>query len=150
MFKQDEKILILGALFHDIGKFVQRCTITKFSHNIEGKKFIDDNINLKESFTKIIGKDGYDKFLGIIENHHKPKTNIEKIVQEADWLSASERIDSSEKEDLEKSKDWSHKHLSSIFSKLKLTSDINEQPKYYKQSILLGNETTEIIPSRKI
>ncbi len=147
-YTQEERVLILGSLFHDIGKFVQRCNLGRsyFSHPVEGKKFIDDNVNIKTTITSILGdEENYEKFCNIILYHHKPKNDIEQIVKSADHLSASER------ELLEKAEEpneqWQHKFLSSIFSKIRLKSDSDIKAIYYNQDYLIKKNYKELIPA---
>lgn len=87
-----EKVLILGALFHDIGKFEQRCTKNpdKKKHQVLGVDFVDSGL-LKDKFIRILGEDGFNSFKNIISEHHRSKTiDLTGIVQIADHLSASE------------------------------------------------------------
>jgi len=144
---QEEKTLILGALFHDIGKFEQRCTGNpdrKFHEKlgtdlIESGRFID-------LFGKIIGKENINVLLNIISEHHnKNAQGLTKIVQLGDYISASERV---EKEETEAYQDqWKHKHLASLFGKIKILGDKNLTPRYYKHKLLTKNEYDVIIPS---
>lgn len=146
MYSKEEKILILGALFHDVGKFIQRCyKDLKFeSHPKEGMKFIDENINIKNSFIKILAsKENYDSFCGIILNHHKPKTKLEEIVQISDHISASERELLENKENLDEQ--WEHHFLSSVFCKVNLKSNIPVNTRYFNQKYLIKKNYKDLI-----
>ncbi|MFN3874135.1 MAG: HD domain-containing protein, partial [Ignavibacterium sp.] len=91
----EEKTLILGALFHDIGKFEQRCTKNpdKKYHQFLGKDLIKSG-RFVDLFIKIVGKDNLESLLNIITEHHnKNSAGLTKIVQIADHLSASERVE---------------------------------------------------------
>lgn len=149
MYSQEEKVLILGSLFHDIGKFVQRCNKDQAfkSHPVEGKLFLEENIGIKESLTKIIGsEEELLKVFNIILNHHKPKSDLEKIVQSADRLSASEReLLEVNEEDPERK--WENKHLASVFSKLKLMSSQGTEPRYFNHRYLIDKNYEELIPA---
>ena len=144
---QEEKTLILGALFHDIGKFEQRCTGNpdKEKHPILGVKLISEG-KFIDRFTKIVGAENIDVLKNIISEHHNSGAKgLTSIVREADRLSASERV---EKEETEVYQDqWNHKHLSSLFSKIKILSDRDLPPKYYKHSHLTKDQFDVIIPS---
>ncbi|MCX7878087.1 MAG: type III-A CRISPR-associated protein Cas10/Csm1 [Ignavibacteria bacterium] len=157
MYSQEEKILILGALFHDIGKFVQRCEKTYESHTSLGKKLLNDELDyfqdksfdLCPQFKKILGNsdENYNGFLNIILNHHSPNNDLEKIVQQADHISASERPELQKEESNEDI--WKHKFLSSIFSKLKLLpkEEVNNEKLYFKQKVLVKDNYDSIIPN---
>jgi len=149
-FTKDEKILILGSLFHDIGKFVQRCNIGRsyMTHQVEGKKFVEDNINIKASMTSILGsEENYESFCDIILYHHNPKNEnkLQGIVKSADHLSASERELLEKKE--EPDEQWQHKFLSSIFSKINLNSNQDSNPNYYNQEYLIKKNYKDLIPA---
>lgn len=149
MYSQEEKVLILGSLFHDIGKFVQRCNkdLSCKSHPVEGKLFLEENIGIKESLTKIIGsEEELLKVFNLILNHHKPKNDLEKIVQSADRLSASERELLEEKEE-DSERKWENKHLASVFSKLKLMSSQETKPRYFNHRYLIDKNYEELIPA---
>ena len=149
MYSQEEKVLILGSLFHDIGKFVQRCYPDRVlrPHPVEGKLFLEENLSIKEHLTRIIGsEEHFLAMLGIILNHHKPTTDIEKIVQAADRLSASEReLLEANEEDPERK--WENKHLCSVFSKLKLMSSEESKPRYFNHRYLIDKNYEELIPA---
>ncbi len=144
---QEEKVLILGALFHDIGKFEQRCTgnPTKQKHPVLGSLLIEDGRFLHR-FEKIVGTENIQSLKNIIQEHHtKDVKGLTAIVQSADRLSASERVD---KEEVEAYKDqWKHKHLASLFSKVRILSDEKVEPKYYKQEHLSKEQYDVIIPA---
>lgn len=149
VFSSEEKTLILGALFHDIGKFEQRCTGNpgKKYHQTLGGELIKSG-RFIDKFIKIIGEDNLSVLLNIIEEHHnKNAQGVTKIVQIADHLSASERV---EKEEVEVYQDqWSHKHLASLFSKMRLLNNEAIPPRYYKHKVLTKNEYDVIIPTGK-
>ncbi|NUN09544.1 MAG: type III-A CRISPR-associated protein Cas10/Csm1 [Ignavibacteriaceae bacterium] len=143
-----EKVLILGALFHDIGKFEQRCTKNpdKKKHQVLGVDFVDSGL-LKDKFIRILGEDGFNSFKNIISEHHRSKTiDLTGIVQIADHLSASERVNKESDSDTGTYIDWSNKHLSSVFSKIRLMSDSDVPPRYFRQELLTKDkENYEII-----
>jgi CRISPR-associated protein Csm1 len=145
---QEEKILLLGALFHDIGKFEQRCTGNPYKkyHQELGKELILSG-RFQHRFEKIVGKENINQLSEVILNHHKkdPANGITKIIQQADRLSASERVD---KEEVEAYQDqWKHKHLASLFSKIKILSNEQIEPKYYKHKLLTKKDYDVIIPT---
>jgi CRISPR-associated protein Csm1 len=135
---------------------VQRCENIREKHTIVGMKFLNDEIDffqntsfdLKTEFKKIFDNndDHYNKFLNIILNHHSPNNNLEKIVQEADHISASERPEL-QKEELNENI-WKHKFLSSIFYKLQLNpSNTNLDKLYFKQQLLIRENYSCLIPN---
>ncbi len=145
----EEKTLILGALFHDIGKFEQRCTGNpgKKFHQTLGKELIESG-KFIDRFIKIVGEENLQILLYIVSEHHnKNAQGLTKIVQIADHLSASERV---EKEEVEVYQDqWKHRHLASLFSKIKLLNDAPISPRYYKHKVLNKREHDVIIPTGK-
>lgn len=144
---QEEKILILGALFHDIGKFEQRCTgnPTKEKHPVLGGRIIEDG-RFQHRFEKIVGKENIMTLKNIIQEHHtRGVEGLTSITQIADRLSASERVD---KEEVEAYQDqWQHKHLSSLFSKIKILSKDKITARYYKHQTLSKTDYNVIIPT---
>jgi CRISPR-associated protein Csm1 len=145
---QEEKILILGALFHDIGKFEQRCTGNpnkKYHQNLGNELILSGRF--QHRFEKIVGNENIIQLADAILNHHIQKLddNLTRIIQQADRLSASERVD---KEEVEAYQDqWKHKHLASLFSKIKLLSNEEIEPKYYKHKLLTKKDYDVIIPT---
>lgn len=154
MYSKEEKILILGSLFHDVGKFVQRCANIREHHTIVGRKFFENELDIfkdksfdfKDYLIKVLGdEDNYKEFQGIIENHHKPKTSLEKIVQTADHLSASERPDLQIEEGHENI--WRHKFLCSVLSKINIKSTESVNKLYFNQLPLIKENYESLIPN---
>lgn len=148
MLSNEEKTLILAALFHDIGKFQQRCTGNpdKKFHQELGKELILSG-RFQHLFEKIVGIENISRLAEAIEFHHNKEINdsLIKIIQEADRLSASERV---EKEEVEAYQDqWKHKHLASLFSKIKILSNESSELRYYKHKWLTKKDYDVIIPT---
>lgn len=144
---QEEKVLILGALFHDIGKFWQRCTGNPLreKHPVLGAKLVDDGRFLHR-FEKIVGKENIAVLKNIISEHHNPSSKeLTFVVREADRLSASERVDMEEAETYQDR--WDHKHLASLFSKINILSTDKITPRYYKHKHLTKEQFDVIIPA---
>ncbi|ADC69271.1 CRISPR-associated protein, Csm1 family [Methanocaldococcus sp. FS406-22] len=82
--------LKIGALLHDIGKFLQRTTNKEFNgnHQTVGANFVEKNYE-KFGIDKDIVKDVVD----LIKEHHNKnkKTGLVGILRLADWLSSAER-----------------------------------------------------------
>jgi CRISPR-associated protein Csm1 len=145
MFSKEEKILILGTLFHDIGKFQQRCYSNSLGrHEILGEKYIEE---LKEYFITVLDNDekAFERFKNIIKNHHSD-TNDEliKICKLSDHLSASERVERAEYE--EPAAQWQHQFLSSTFPKIRLLNEVELNPRYYKHELLTKKNYKVLIP----
>ncbi len=119
---REEKTLLLGALFHDIGKFEQRVLNKHEKHSSLGAEFL---VSLENELQKILEDDSeaFKKSIEIIKRHHnKNETDVlVNLVRYADHLSASERVNFDE-EDNWKDK-WSHKFLTSLFSKIYLNDE---------------------------
>lgn len=143
----EEKVLILGALFHDIGKFEQRCTGNplRVEHPELGAALVDDGRFLHR-FEKIVGKENMAVLKNIIAEHHNPNSkDLTSIVREADRLSASERVDLEEAETYQDR--WDHKHLSSLFGKISIFSSEKISARYYKHEHLTKEQFDVIIPT---
>ena len=141
----EEKILLLGALFHDIGKFEQRCGVKiTTKHQELGGEFVDE---IKDEFLKIVDNDDarVQKIKNIIKNHHaKNEDELTQICRTADHLSASERVGFDEEDDWKDK--WSHKYLSSIFSKIYLNNKDGKQQRYYQHQVLTRDNYKILIP----
>ena len=146
-FTKEEKTLLLGALFHDIGKFEQRITNRRVPHTELGGLFFEE---FAEEITKILDGDteAFQEAKRIITDHHNKNSDrkLVNIVREADHLSASERVGFDEEDNLQEK--WSHKYLTSLFSKIYLRDEKSPQrnPKYYAQKLLTDKDYKIIIP----
>ena len=101
---QEQIVLQFGAFLHDVGKFQQRGMKKIKAHAVLGEEFVK-NLGLGEKIGRMVA------------SHHRPSSCCEmrklaEIVQEADQLSASER---EEKEDQEEV-DVSEEPLRTVFS----------------------------------
>lgn len=94
----NKETLYLAALFHDIGKLIERCT--------------EDWI-----------KEEKEELLKLSSYHHNPGSYEGRIIQLADWLASSERV-----EDEENTSQYNTVQLRSIFGTLNNQSIM----KYYK------------------
>lgn len=139
---QEEKILILGALFHDIGKFVQRCTDKSKSHPSKGIELVNEVSN---ELINILGSEAvFNRFKEIISTHHNPQDELARCCKEADHISASERVEKEANE--EGGTDWNNNFLCSLFTKIKLNSEIPVKAKYYKHEQLTKENYNALIP----
>lgn len=145
MYTKEEKILILGALFHDTGKFVQRCLSKYKTHQEIGFDIVEQH---KEIFMNILGnKEDYERMCGLITKHHNrgENDNLIKILREADHITASQRVELDYNE--EPGEKWSHIYLSSLFSKIRLNAKESlTDLKYYKQEVLTNKNYKAMIP----
>ena len=143
-FSKEEKALLLGALFHDIGKFVQRCGVTpKTKHQEIGVNLVNE---YKQHFEKIVGAENTGLVKTVIAEHHNgnSKNDFVNICRQADHLSASERVGFDQEDDF--SEKWSHKYMVSLFSKIYLTDPKNKNKRYYKHQPLTKKEYDILIP----
>jgi len=145
-FSLKEKTLILGTLFHDIGKFEQRCRDYKGkSHPSLGAEFIN---SLQDSFLNILDNstDAFDEFVEIVNEHHNRDNgnSLVSICALSDHVSASERVDLEKKE--EPSETWKHKFLSSIFSKVSILSEEKTPLRYFQHRLLDKTDYKILIP----
>lgn len=125
---QDE--IYVSALLHDIGKLIER---SKVYENKEVKKLFSDIKYSHARYTAFFLKTYSEKadWLGeqkseliqLAGYHHNPKNEYGKIIQLADWLASSERI-----EDIENTSIYNTVQLRSILGSLNKQSII----KYYR------------------
>ena len=98
--KIEEKILILGSLLHDVGKFQQRCESKRLgNHESLGYRFIE---LLQDSFLPILenDQDALKRLKEIVRDHHQNSyDNLVELCRKGDWLSASERVELAENEE---------------------------------------------------
>lgn len=130
--------LILGALLHDIGKFVQRAEANpRFQNHCHwGEKWFQDD--LSEKLTVIFNKDDKEIIRSAIANHH----TYEKYISLADAISAGmDRIELKDEED----KDPFTKRLTSIFSRISI-SDKDKKRKHYRLIFLDKKNFPDIFP----
>lgn len=133
--KKEYQSVVLGALLHDIGKFMQRAEVElsntskementlcpvyegRYSHKhvLWTDHFFENNIALPEGFDKsLLGR------LSAI--HHRPDNGIDEIITTADRFSAGMDRDSMESDE-EMSKDaYKRKRLRSVFESIELDS----------------------------
>jgi CRISPR-associated protein Csm1 len=142
----DEKeyhAVILGALLHDIGKFVQRVQInpTSQNHSHWGDEWFQNN--LAEKLTSVFGENEKQIIRSAISNHHEH----EKYISLADAISAGMdrvAIKAINLDDEEKGDPFTDR-LISIFSQV----SISEKPKSekYNKFVQLGKDRlNEIFP----
>ncbi len=142
---QEEKVLVLGALFHDIGKFEQRCENRRRPHEELGGILFDE---LKEYLLPVFDnneKNFNDAKIIILNHHSGQETEFVKIVKTSDHLSASERIKKEEPEP--GTNQWEHKLLTSVFSKVKLNIKKYTEPLFFEQRLFIEGEYDSIIPT---
>jgi len=132
--------LILGALLHDIGKFVQRAQDNPRSqdHCHWGEEWFQDN--LSEKLTGIFSEDNKETIRSAIANHH----TYERYISLADAISAGmDRIEIELKD--EEEKDPFTKRLVSIFSRISI-SNKDKKCKYHKLTFLGKNNLLDTFP----
>jgi len=120
----EERILILGALLHDVGKFLERAGFTEkieneridYAHPKIGAHFLKDYLKLDKDITDLV------------LYHHNPSNAPENIrdlcciLQLADWLSSGEREESEEKIDL----DRRYQCMISVFNRVKINKNTKD------------------------
>jgi len=153
MFTKEEKILIFASLFHDIGKFRQRCMPYNQSHPVLSAKFIDE---FMDNFKDVFPADENENFADIerikllVENHHGSNPDeLLPIIRSADHLSASERVEKELINDISNIQriDWGHHYLCSLFSKINLNSNTEVDLRYYKHQPLTKENYKVLIPN---
>jgi len=139
MIQNDEKLqeLVIASALHDIGKLFQRCKNRRYEKRdeieeslycpyIQGKNyfgyrhvlythgFLDE---YRDSLPRGLNPDH------IVESaakHHKPDTPLQKIVQQADWISAGHDRLFEEDENVPNATKYFEQPLKSIFSSVSL------------------------------
>lgn len=132
----EEKTILLGALFHDIGKFGHCCLkSTLKSHTEIGFELLQ---NLKESILPLLDSSelAFNELCDLVVDHHNHKNQLYL----ADKISSGSGID----DELLTEKTFSAKQslLSSVFSSVRLTSQKDVTPHFYNQ-IPMDNKPDE-------
>lgn len=144
----EERALILGAFFHDIGKFEQRCTGNpgRRYHQDMGVQLVASG-RFETRFQKILG-DRASTLTQIIAKHHdQTPDGLTSIVQNADRLSASERVEFETNSDGPAwTNRWGHVHLASVFGKIQLAADRRLEPRYFGQQVLTRQNFEALVP----
>ncbi len=134
-----ERVLVYGALLHDIGKAIQRANGMKYSHPVEGRFFIRDQADVL-GLTAI-----KEQVMDIVKNHHDNAgyNSLLGIVKNADWLSAKYDREKYKGEDFQ---EISTTPLQCIFSEIELE---NKRPtqKLYNPVVPLSKNIENHIPS---
>lgn len=113
----EEKILVLGALLHDIGKLVPG--FRKVTHQEAGEKFIQEVI---KGFDELKERISY-----MVKCHHQEESNnILKIIRNSDQLSAE-----AEREKRENEGNRSNEPLKSVFNLLNIGKPLPTEELYY-------------------
>ncbi|MCM8826481.1 MAG: HD domain-containing protein [Candidatus Omnitrophica bacterium] len=156
MDKEDlnRQAVILGALLHDIGKFVQR---TGEKLNEKEKKDAEMFCPKKNGYpTHLHAIFGEREIKKLVENtqwkdstnfalrHHLPDRYEDKLVQLADWLSAGERRDRESEEGIP---EVNQEPLISIFSQIIL--DDSKIIEYYCPVVKIEKKIEKIYPKLK-
>lgn len=145
----------LASLLHDIGKVVQRTGISikgslkgqedvfckfrnnycSYKHALYTVQFIEDNLKFLIN----------DECLKAAAKHHVPETNVEKIVAEADRLSAG--MDRRDEDDISKynKKSYINTRLYSVFQNINIGKEYKIQNYYY--NLLPLESTNNIFPA---
>jgi CRISPR-associated protein Csm1 len=145
MYLLKEKILLLSALFHDIGKFQQICLSEDKDHTELGARFIKENSTL---FKPLFGNDeqAFQRLCKVIEEHHVQNSDDEliKIIDIADKVSAEENHEDGNYGSSQK------KHfLLSTFSNVNLLSKKEKSKRYYRHEKLTKKNYEVLIPQKE-
>lgn len=161
MDKNTKYLISLAGFFHDIGKFYQRATHIKTSENQKKEfgyahaylSYRAINEELIEGFKAVFSKDEIDKILDGVY-HHKPNSEIQYLIQKADWISSSERakeetiynVDVLPEDQKKQLVEFAEQNprLRSIFENLKLNKEVIKSNYFYKISPL--NLSKDIFP----
>lgn len=163
--------IILSALLHDIGKFMQRAEISlsQQSKNMEGSicpvykgrhshkhvlwtnEFFEKEARNKRfpiDVTVSVSENVDDNCANFASYHHRPNTSFQRIIQQADFLSSGERLEKDAKEEITGKNSYKKIRLHSIFEKVNLGNNPGEPDKYrYELNHLVPNK--DIFPKLK-
>lgn len=135
----NENKILLSALFHDIGKVLERTKeykskelpekfqSSRYAHPKFSALFLHTLTKEKENITDFLKNNIDDEVIDLVLNHHDPQNEYELILQISDWIASSER----EKDETQKGS-YIDVPLRSIFSKV----DSDAKDLYYPLSTL--------------
>ena len=88
----EHTILVIGALLHDIGKFVQRASGSKEPHDVQGERYLEGKTKIHGNLALIPLFARYHHAIELKKFSERGRIrNLLRIVCEADSISASER-----------------------------------------------------------
>lgn len=134
----EEKTILLGALFHDIGKFEQCCSKSyPGCHTETGSELIK---SLKEEILPLLddSEPHFKDICDLVERHHQP----DSVLFSADKISAGKETKT--ETETEKSLTPDQIFLSSVFSSVRLSSVQNVNNRFYNQ-VALGTNNRDLI-----
>ncbi|PMQ01615.1 MAG: type III-A CRISPR-associated protein Cas10/Csm1 [Dictyoglomus sp. NZ13-RE01] len=124
----DDIKILLSALFHDLGKVLQRTNEynlkdlppkfqnVKYSHEGLSGFFLNTLVKNEKDITPFLKENITENVIDLVSFHHNPHNEYGIIIQVADWLASSER------EEDETQKNF-YVPLSSIFKKIDETAE---------------------------
>lgn len=152
----DNYDIAIAGLLHDIGKLVQRAGVPikdslkgqesvfckrqgnyyAYKHALYTVQFLEENLKM------IINED----IINMAAKHHVPENELEKLITEADWLSAG--MDRVEKETANHNKShYINERLHSIFENINIGKEYEKQN--YCYNIIPLNNSDEIFPTKE-
>lgn len=143
MIEQDERLIVLGSLFHDIGKVEQICTgnPNNISTLQSGYNLLDSS-RFRKLFEKILGSNNFVTLLTIFtDNKENNFSEIYEIIQIANQLSSGKKF----VDELDFNKK-NNRYLGSSFARVNLLSDIENTTKYYRHKTLYKSDFNIFIP----
>ncbi len=144
MHYPEEKILILAALFHDIGKFIQICSDENKDHSELGVQFIKDN---QDIFKAVLGNDvdSFNRLCKVINEHHN-KESEDKLIS---IINIADKVSAKEDTKVVNVETASNNHfLLSTFSNASLRSQKASDKRYYRHEMLTKKNYDVLIPSK--
>lgn len=135
----NENKILLSALFHDIGKvlertkeykskeFPERFQKSRYAHPKFSALFLYTLTKNKENLSDFWKNNIDDEVIDLVLNHHDPQTEYDFILQIADWIASSERERDEAQQGI-----YTEIALRSIFSKI----DPDAKELYYPLSTL--------------
>lgn len=125
--------LALGALLHDIGKFMLRAGVSGklvWNERENQEEFGYKHALLTDTFVAdYVPSQWHAAVRGLAGRHHRPRTDDERIVQQADHLSAGERDDGRSSKD-ERPRTKHPQQLQSIFCRVHADGVTAPEPLY--------------------
>lgn len=156
--------VILGALLHDVGKFMQRAEVplstrSKGMENtlcpVYNGRYSHKHVLWTHEFFELFQNHPFigmtlekDSIANLASFHHRPDTKIQEIIKLADWLSSgSERV---EDEDISDDREnYKKVRMHSIFEYMSISENKMAEPQYRYELRPLDSNVANCFPVKK-
>lgn len=141
MYSIEEKILLFGALFFDVGKFRNICFNEKISQVDLNLHFLKTNSDI---FIKVLGnnEESFKRLCNIIENNFDQNTDDELIT----CINIAAKSSTKENTETTNEQEYANHFLKSIFSRINLLSKQETSSRYYRHEVLTKKNYNVLVP----